>query len=320
MSKELKLASMIEELKQNIQREDVVYWKHLEEGYIGVRLEKTKKLFVAIILEIDENRKELIVRLLCPLSGGDLPNPDIAEVKMKNCFFLKDSFHCYFNVAGKTVMPYSTKESQTNHPSYGQLQITKFSGYCPNLYGSSIEHNGGVTFSISESECERDLSSDHYHTKDEIIEITMSHNQFVEAITSGMNTSGVPVTITRRDGRRIAPPDFVNKRAQFDNEFALKMAKLEKNIGTIIEDAETLLKGSKAPNKGEREHILNSIQMLKQEVGKNVPYMKVQFDKQMDKTVVEAKAEIDGFYETKIRQFGLEAIEALKLDKPKIEK
>jgi hypothetical protein len=53
--------------------------------------------------------------------------------------------------------------------------------------------------------------------------------------------------------------------------------------------------------------------MLRQEVRSNLPFIQSMFNEQMDKTVKEAKGEIEAFTQNKIHALGLEKLEDLKL-------
>ena len=95
------------------------------------------------------------------------------------------------------------KVSRT-HESYGIVNISKFSSNGSEFFGSDLVHNGGVSITISNGEVSRDLSTDRYNAVGrELVRIELTHNQFVDAITSGMNTIGVPCTIKRFNGKSL---------------------------------------------------------------------------------------------------------------------
>lgn len=200
------------------------------------------------------------------------------------------------------------KEDKTTHPSYGMISISRFQGGEQTYFGSSIKHNGGISLTIHHAEIERSLNQDWFYPKDIIAEVRMSYNQFAEAITH-LNTSGTPCTIhyTEKDGL-IEPDTFTMKRLQFEAEFEKDMRELRQRMSSLVTDTEQLLSQSKPLTKTEKELILNQIHALEQEVGSNIPFVATQFNEQMDKTVTEAKAEIEGFYEGKIRSLGIEAL------------
>ena len=56
----------------------------------------------------------------------------------------------------------------------------------------------------------------------------------------------------------------------------------------------------KSLTKAERELIINKLQKLNQDIGCNMDFIYEQFNEQMDKTITEAKGEIESFYQNRI--------------------
>ncbi len=197
------------------------------------------------------------------------------------------------------------------HPSYGMLQISRVqSSREQSLFGSSISHSNFITLKICPGYVDRHLNKDWLHAEPSAyIEVEMSYSQFAEAITSLNQGSGTPVTIRRINGEYIEPCPWFNKRKQFENEFAMHMRTIKNKMSKLIEDARKILSDKKPPSKSEKEKILDAIENLEMEVGANIPYMSRAFNEQMDKTVLEAKGEIEGFKTNAIISAGLKAYE-----------
>lgn len=208
-------------------------------------------------------------------------------------------------------------EKSTTHESYGMIQINRFQGGINTYFGSSIKHDGGISISIHEADLDRDLSRDSYFSKKTLIEVQMSYNQFAEMLTVGMNTSGTPCTIQYAEGTKKEKPPFENKRQQFQEEFKDKMKEIESKLDNLLSYANELQSKSTVSKK-DRSELIHQIKMAKQDIGSNLPFTESQFNKQIDKTIVEAKAEIEGFFETKIRDIGIEHLEEY-IKKPQIE-
>ena len=64
----------------------------------------------------------------------------------------------------------------------------------------------------------------------------------------------------------------------------------------------------KTIGKADRAEILSKLDMIIQEIGSNTKFIQKQFHEQMDKTVLEAKAEIEAFTQNKLTSIGLDAI------------
>lgn len=211
------------------------------------------------------------------------------------------------------------KDSIKNeHPSYGMIQVSRFTGGNNVYYGSSIKHGGGIRISIHKSDMDRHLKKDWHHAGEPLIEVWMSYNQFAEMLTANMNTDGTPCTLKYVNGEHIPDCEFENKRMQFDNEIKKDMANIGNKLDSIVENTSRILSSKGNIKISDRELILEEIRMLRQGIAANVPFIQKQLNRQIDKTIAEAKAEIEGFYEEKIRGLGIKALED-KVKVPEIE-
>ena len=205
------------------------------------------------------------------------------------------------------------RETIQKHPSYGLLKIARTHGGNGNLFGSSIKQHEKIELTVTHASVRRSLSDDSFMTEGRpIIEIAMSPTQFAEAITSLNQGLGVPCTILHENGKRVEECDFTNKRNQFENEMKEHMKELNRKLKKLTESAEDILTNKKSVGKADRENILNQIAMLRQEIHSNVPFMLEQFNEQMDKTVTEAKMEVDSYTQRKVHEFGLQKMEEFK--------
>lgn len=150
----------------------------------------------------------------------------------------------------------------------------------------------------------------------------MSYSQFAEAITSFGQATGIPVTIryTEKDGK-IPPCDFVSKREQFAGEFKEQTDKAMEKSKELINEVAELFSSKKTLTKADKENILKKLNMLNYDIGSNIGFIADQFNEQMDKTVMEAKGEIESFCQNKINAIASAALvehkdEILKLENP----
>ena len=200
------------------------------------------------------------------------------------------------------------------HPSYALLSFSRVSGGSRNLFGSSITHDNTITMRVLPAKVDRHLNTDWYHKSGKsYLEVEMSYSQFAEVITSMNMGDGFPVTLRYLDGKKIPDPSFTNKRLQFEDEFRDRMEEIENKLSKITEESKDILTNKKTINKGDREQILNQINSLKQEVSSNIPFVLTCFNEQMDKTVKEAKGEVEAFTQHKMHSLGMEKLEELKL-------
>lgn len=197
-----------------------------------------------------------------------------------------------------------------SHPAYGMITLSKQSVSPPQpLFGSSIKHGNIINMSISHGEYERGINHDWYHARGRICEIELSLSQFADIITSIGSGDGTPCTIyfTERDG--YAPKvDYVSKVEQFSTEFDNQLQGVQQNLDETYSLVKQLFDSKKTLNKSDKELILNALYSAKQNVGCNASYVYDSFNEQMDKTIKEAKGELEAFMQAKLHHLAVEAI------------
>ena len=212
--------------------------------------------------------------------------------------------------------------TKITHPSYGTMVFNRSHGGETSLFGSSIKHCDTITMNLYHAGITRSLHQDWIHGDDAIARVEMSYSQFAEAITSFGQGSGVPVTIryTELDGR-IPSCDFVDKRQQFVQEVDEKINEAMATSQELLNDIANLFSNKKTFTKADRETVLSKLQVLSNDIGTNLSFIAEMFNEQMDKTVCEAKGEIEAFCQNKINAIATTALvenrdEILKFDNP----
>ena len=195
-----------------------------------------------------------------------------------------------------------------NHPSYGMLSFSKVHGSNIPLFGSSILHNDIIRLTLREGEVDRNLNRDWYHGRRRLFEVEMSYSQFAELISSMNQGDGIPVTLKEVMGERRENCPFENKRMEFVNEFTEKVKEVQVVCDNLINDTKKLFDTKKPLNKTEKEQILGTLEKIKREVNSNIPFIADSFNEQMDKTVMEAKGEVEAFMQNKITNIANNAI------------
>lgn len=210
-------------------------------------------------------------------------------------------------------MSYRDDFKTTTHPSFGVINISRGThtrGVSGSekmvLFGSSIPHTSFIEIEIHRASLDRGLHGDWIHSEGRaIVSIFMSPSQFANAITSLNQGEGTPCTISSVDGLPVESPPYENKRAQFDDEFEEEMTEIASNTNKYYTKInEILLKPS--IGKRDKEEIMNQLDHLRGSIAENVPFIKGRFTEQMDKTVIEAKAEVSAFIDNQLKTLGLE--------------
>lgn len=202
------------------------------------------------------------------------------------------------------------------------MAFSRRTGGATPLFGSSIEHRDTIAMTLYHADITRGLHSDSIYGNKPIAEVEMSYSQFAEAITSMNMGSGVPVTIrwTEKDGR-IPECDFVSKREQFADEFKEQVNKTMDDSQNLIKEVAELFNQKKTLTKADKETVMAKLSKLSQNIGCNMDFIADQFNEQMDKTVMEAKGEIEAFCQNKVNSIASAALvehkdDILKLENP----
>jgi hypothetical protein len=199
-------------------------------------------------------------------------------------------------------------EEQT-HPSFGQIQISRVQGGNHGLYGSSIKHNNFIELRICNSRHIIDGEHEWYFDDhNPIIEVRLSQTQFAEMITTLNVGNGVPCTIIKKEGSRIEIPNFGSKKEIHSKNFSRRMNGFASRIHNLRKKASEILNGDKPALKKEKEELLKELDFALTEISSNIPYFEKQFQKQMDRTVMEAKGEVEAFVTGTIQRLVIESL------------
>lgn len=200
-------------------------------------------------------------------------------------------------------------DKKETHPAYGMLAFSRRQGGKTNLFGSSIQHQNTIAMTLRHGEVCRGLSSDWYHGNDTIVEVEMSQAQFAEAITSMNMGSGVPVTIRYQENvGYLERPNFKGKKDQYNDELKEQLNKANADTKALIEEVKEMFATKKSIGKGDREEILETLNKIYANINHNVSFVYKQFNEQVDKTIVEAKSEIEAFCQNKINSIAYAAM------------
>jgi hypothetical protein len=186
--------------------------------------------------------------------------------------------------------------------TFGCISFSRTHGTPQPLFGSSIKHSNQILLEVKTAHMWRNLNMDRVHGDKMLVRVIMSPTQFADAITS-MNSGEIPVTLDYVAGQGHFPEGapFQNKVRQFNDEFTADIGNLGKDFDAVINLAEQC----KA-----QKRLVQALEQLKMHFVNNIPFVAEQFAEQMEKTVTEAKGEIEAFTEGKVRQYGLEALRA----------
>lgn len=201
----------------------------------------------------------------------------------------------------------ATGESST-HESFGVISFGHVAcGGGKPLFGSSLRHSNFVSLRISRAQLNRSLNYDRFMATETIVELDLSPVQFAEVITSMNRGDGIPCTLRRVNGKGMAEPPYTHKQEQFSKEFREDTKEVAARVDEALKFARELQEKPSA-TKGDRASLVKMLEMLRQAIGSNLPFVLDQFHEQMNKSVHEAKGEIEAFVQHRIVEAGLAAI------------
>lgn len=205
----------------------------------------------------------------------------------------------------------SSLERETyKHPAFGMIGFSRITGGDNVLFGSSIKHNDRIQLTIKHGKQDRAPHEDRYYGKKRIVEVEMSYSQFAECISAMNVGDGVPCTIrfTEKNGHIPAIEENNSKREQFRNEFSGVIEKAMEQIQNQINQIQESIDTKKTLGIKDRKEIVSQLQHVKYNIGANLDFCVSQFDEQMDKSTMEAKGEIEAFFQNKINSIAQAAL------------
>ncbi len=194
------------------------------------------------------------------------------------------------------------------HPAYGLLGISRVQGNPGTLFGSEIKQPMSfIRITLTRAEDHWSLSRSWHHSRQQLVELDMTHSQFAEMITTLNVGSGVPCTIRYLPGEelpRIADDSTIHDQIKADvKDTAHEAVDRIKALHAAIAEA-------KLP-KGVQNKLLELARSAAASLDNSLPFVLDQYQEALDSMKAKAAAEVDAMLTGAIQRAGLNA---LKLD------
>lgn len=200
------------------------------------------------------------------------------------------------------------ERKEFKHPSFGMLGFSRVNGNSGYLFGTNVQPNNYIEMCLYTGSMKRDDIEDNFYPNDNILTVKMSPAQFSELITSMNYSRGVPCTITSFNGKRIKQAENIeNRKTVSARSFNEKMAKFALSINKNMTTAEKLI-AKKNLSKKDQEELRMMLYGIQTELTSNIPFFREIFQEEMDKIVVDAKAEIDAAMQHTVTKAGIKAL------------
>lgn len=165
---------------------------------------------------------------------------------------------------------------------------------------------------MSTAQMERSLNQDWFHEKNVLIKFVMSTSQFAELMTS-MNRSATPCTLTRvkgDDGNISMVPDIIPNEERFDqlkNDVDSCVKRSLKDLQEQVQRLSVMSNSGKTSLKEVRD-IQRKMEILMENLPKNLEYSMDCAKETIEKNVSKAKVEIESYVSQKAKSLGLSHI------------
>lgn len=202
------------------------------------------------------------------------------------------------------------------HPAMGLIVVSKthHGGTGKNmggtfLFGSDLRHRETINLTIMEGSVGRDLSHDWYHTGRTLLSIRMSAAQWATMVSSFGNGNGTPVTLEHVNGiGRIEPyPEPESTFQQFAEEAEREAEKPAEDFQRLSEQIAGLIASGKA-GKRDLEALKKHVDNIGFRMRGDAGFVATQHKERMEKTVAEAKIEVEAYVNETLGRLGRRAL------------
>lgn len=206
-------------------------------------------------------------------------------------------------------------ETQT-HPSFGMIRVGRIRGAdSVPMFGSDLPNNPlRLRIEIVHAK-QIDSQGDRYYMRNglgsAIIAVDLTPSQYAELLSNPDVGDGVPCTISRLGGQTVPEPPRRETRAEtIQRKFKLDTAAFRKKVVEGEKTIAAILDSAKSISQTNRASVLRAYQETTRFVHDMAPHLVEMFQEAVSKTVTEAKLEVDAFMTDRLRQVGLQSLQA----------
>lgn len=204
-------------------------------------------------------------------------------------------------------------DKEERHESYGLVGLSRVtSSHGVSLFGSDLKHRELVVLKVQRASVERHLHQDWIHSTADpsIVEVVLSEAQFAGLITTWNRGDGVPCTLDRVGGKKMADPPDRAKIETVKQEIRDHGSGITSRLREAKARLERVLDSKNTPTKTELRAINEELRMAIQEVVSDTPFLLEQAHEEIEKARTDAIAEIEAHMAATVQRMGMQAIAA----------
>jgi hypothetical protein len=202
-------------------------------------------------------------------------------------------------------------KEEIEHPSFAVININRaqIGGGHKKLFDSPFKHYHIITLEISPARLVRSLHGDSiFHGgKAPYISVAMSQVQFSEMVLNAGMHGGTPCTVEWLNGKQIPEPPARDVKKLWADEVKRDFKDVSESADAAEKAVEDLLAKDRI-TKADVKALKDIIYTMAQDIRSNMPWMQERFQEAMEKTVAEAKGEINAHAQHIIKTTGLQAL------------
>lgn len=191
----------------------------------------------------------------------------------------------------------SDEKLPKEHPSYVCVEVARVSGGDFKLFGSDVPHNHKISLRIKPAERSDVPGQTHTSGMASIVELEMSYQQFGRLMSSTNLGAGVPATLRRMDGELVEKPPSADRGEKYKIKAEKKVDEVTDRLDALENEIRDVLDPEEGGyvNKGDRKQLLKKVEKIRTEIESNLPYLLQSLQEQIEKTVAEARSDIDAY-------------------------
>lgn len=202
------------------------------------------------------------------------------------------------------------KDSFTySHESFGMISVSRYTCGGQPLFGSDFLSSTVMNVTISNADVTQRLGKNWYSSTSVVASADLTPAQYAEMISSP-NTIGVPCTIkTTQSNPEIVYEPIESVQLYIKNKAESTFDDITSSNKETLKKVVDLLEGN--IKKSDKDEIIKSIRQQFAKVDSTIPFLKEQFNKDVDKSVSDARVEVHSLLTQVISEYGSSAIKKL---------
>lgn len=203
----------------------------------------------------------------------------------------------------------------SSHPAYGYIRAGRVSGN-KECFMSAVTTGSYIIIEIGDAELIIDGEQIKSAPSKGLIRVRLTNHQFAEMITNMHSASGVPCTLEKFDGKKIADlPAAPDYKSVFEENISAILEDVLATIKTVQEKLSSLMSKSNISKK-DIAYLQGIVNNLETQLATNIPYMEEASAEMLDNKLAELKAEISAWVQHQLVLNGLSSLkDSIKLIK-----